>query len=94
MAKDVLELESVEDFQESLRSKAMQDEDFRARLVADPKAVIEEELDFTLPDGFMVHVHEDTAMTGHLVLPPSAAIAESDMEAVAGGGDMDWCSPA
>ena len=87
------EFQTVEEFQSSLRERAVADEEFRARLLSDPNAVIEEELDLTLPDGFNLEVHEDTATTAHLVLPPSASIAEADMSSVAGGGDMDWCSP-
>ena len=65
-------------------SKAAEDEEFRARLIADPKAAIASEVGTTVPDGFEVVVHEDSATTAHLVLPPSAALTEADLEAVAG----------
>ena len=74
-----------------MRNRAVEDEDFRARLLADPKAVIEEELDLSIPDGFNVHIHEENATNVHMVLPPSAALAEQDMQAAAGGSG--WCSP-
>ncbi len=67
-------------------SRADEDGDFRARLIADPKAAISSEVGTTIPDGFDVVVHEDSATTVHLVLPPSPELTEAEMEAVAGGG--------
>ena len=66
-------------------TRAAEDGDFRARLIADPKAAIASEVGTTVPDGFDVVVHEDSATTAHLVLPPSAALTEAELEAVAGG---------
>ena len=85
------EFQTFEDFNNYVRNKAVEDEEFRSRLLADPRAVIEEELDLSIPDGLDIRVHEDTATTSHFVIPPSAKLAEEDMRAVAGGGD--WCSP-
>ena len=67
-------------------SKAADDSDFRASLIADPKAAISGEIGADIPDGIEVAVHEDSATTAHLVLPPSPALTEADLEAVAGGG--------
>ena len=85
------EFQTFEDFNNYMRSKAVEDEEFRSRLLADPRAVIEGELDLSIPDGIDIQVHEDTATTSHFVLPPSAKLAEEDMRAVAGGGN--WCNP-
>ena len=85
------EFQTYEDFHNYMRSKAVEDEEFRSRLLADPRAVIEEELDLPVPDGIDIQVHEDTATTTHFVIPPSAKLAEEDMRAVAGGGN--WCNP-
>ena len=74
-------------------SKAEEDGDFRARLMADPKAAIVAETGTTVPDGFDVLVHEDSATTAHLVLPPASALTEAELAAVAGGdhaGDVFW----
>ena len=84
------QFQTFEDFNNYVRNKAVEDEEFRSRLLADPRAVIEEELDLSVPDGLNIQVHEDTATTAHFVIPPSAKLAEEDMRAVAGGG---WCSP-
>jgi len=84
------EFQTFEDFNNYMRNKAVEDEEFRSRLLADPRAVIEEELDLSIPNGLDIQVHEDTATTSHFVIPPSAKLAEEDMRAVAGG---NWCSP-
>ena len=66
-------------------SKAAEDGDFRTRLLADPRAAISAETGVTIPKGFNVVVHEDSGTTAHLVLPPSPALTEAEMAAVAGG---------
>ncbi len=70
-------------------SKAEEDGEFRARLIADPKAAISSEVGAALPDGFDVAVHEDSATTAHLVLPPSPQLSEAELETVAGGFGWD-----
>ena len=67
-------------------SRAAEDGNFRARLIADPKAAISAETGQTIPDGFDVVVHEDSATTAHLVLPPTPELSEAEMANVAGGG--------
>ena len=84
------QFQTIEEFNDYMRNRAVEDQEFRSRLLADPKAVIEEVLDMSIPDGFSVQVHEESATTAHMVIPPSAALAEQDMHAVAGAG---WCSP-
>ena len=66
-------------------SKADEDGEFRARLIADPKAAISAETGTTVPDGFDIVIHEDSATAAHLVLPPSPALTEAEMATVAGG---------
>ncbi len=87
------EFQSVEEFHGYLQSKAVEDEEFRSRLLTDARSVMEDELDMSIPDGFNIEVHEESATTAHLVLPPSAALTEENLRSVAGGGNMDWCSP-
>ena len=65
-------------------SKAAEDNNFRAHLIADPKGTISSEIGQTIPDGFDVVVHEDSATIAHLVLPPSGKLSETEMESVAG----------
>ena len=74
-----------EEMRAELIDKAAQDERFRARLLDEPKAAINEALGIDLPDSVTVHVHEDTATAAHLVLPPSAALGEAELAGVAAG---------
>ena len=67
-------------------SKAEEDGEFRASLIADPKAAIASEIGTAIPEGFDVVVHEDSATTAHLVLPPSPVLTEAEMEMVSGAG--------
>ena len=46
--------------------KAVEDDDFRARLVADPCVTVEEETGLRFPDGYQLHVHEESATAAHL----------------------------
>ena len=66
-------------------SKAAADSEFRARLIADPRAAISAEIGQPIPEGFDVVVHEDSATTAHLALPPSPKLTEAEMEMATGG---------
>ena len=68
-------------------TKAAEDGEFRTRLLTDPKTAISAETGVTIPEGFDVAVHEDSATTAHLVLPPSPQLTEAEMEAVAGAAN-------
>ena len=77
------------ELREHLIEKAAMDEAFRARLLSDPKAAVEEELGLTIPADFTLKVHESVPNISHLVLPPLAALDESALEQAAGGTDWD-----
>lgn len=68
-------------------ASAWSDDAYKARLVADPKAVLTE-AGIELEDGVDVQVVEDTASVRHLVLPAAPAegeLSEDALEQVAGG---------
>ena len=73
------------EMRDRILSRAAEDGEFRALLIADPKAAISAEIGQTIPDSFDVLVHEESAATAHLVLPPSATLTEAELEAAAGG---------
>ena len=73
------------EMKEQILSRADEDGEFRARLIADPKAAIASEVGTAVPDGFDIVVHEDSATTAHLVLPPSPKLTEAELETAAGG---------
>lgn len=81
---------TVSALRQHLIDKATVDDEFRSQLVADPKAAIAAETGMTVPSEFHIEVHEDTATTSHLILPPSAQLGEADLVQVAGG--FDWNS--
>ncbi len=72
--------------------KCLKDASFRQRLLADPRAALEEELGTRLPDDVEVKAHEETAETIYLVLPPGRSgdvqadeLSDQELETVAGG---------
>ena len=64
---------------DNIIAKASEDGEFRARLLADPRAAIEELTGTPVPDAFTVQVHEETATLFHLVLPPDGRLSEAEM---------------
>ena len=82
------EIVTVGAMRERLLAKASEDETFRARLLADPKAAVQEELGLAIPAGFTIKVHEEAADTSHLVLPPLASLDEAELALAAGGADI------
>ncbi len=66
--------------------KAAEDDDFRARLIADPRATVEEEVGLRFPDGYRIHVHEESATEAHVVLPPKPELSKEQLDRIAGGG--------
>ena len=79
---------TVSVLRQQLIEKATADREFRNQLMADPKTAIKAETGLTVPSEFKVEVHQDTATTGHLILPPSAELGEADLAQAAGG--IDW----
>ena len=78
------------EMQETVLTRAGEDEEFRARLLADPREAIEEATGAPIPDVFTVEVHAESATTFHLVLPPTARLTEEEMAQVfAGTGDWN-----
>jgi len=73
------------DAAESLESRAGQDSEFRARLLASPKEAIEQEFGVRLPADHEIHVHEETYSTTHLVLPPRSKLSREEREAARTG---------
>ena len=85
MSKPIEELNSPGELRDHLISKATNDSEFRASLVADPKAAVNAELGVNIPDGVAVSVYEDSATAVHLVLPPNEELATETLEEIAGG---------
>ncbi len=83
------------EMERSIVQRSLEDENFRQRLLDDPKAALEEELGTRLPEGVQIRAVEETAQTIYLVLPSSSPLGEGelserDLEAIAGGADTVW----
>ena len=70
--------------------KAAEDDDFRARLIADPRATVEEETGLRFPDGYRIHVHEESTADAHLVLPPRPELSREQLDRISGGAAPWW----
>ena len=99
MSQAFSEMKSGDEMRDHMVGKATDDAEFRTRLVADPKAVLNEELGVELPDNFAISVHEDNSTHVHLVLPPEQHLdlaALEDVRAAHGtnqsGGANCWGS--
>jgi hypothetical protein len=74
-----------------LVQRSLEDEEFRQRLLDDPKGTLEQELGSRLAESIEVRVVEESADTIYLVLPSASPFGEggelSDeaLESVAGG---------
>ena len=82
-----------------LIARGLEDESFRQRLLADPRAAIAEELGTRLPAEVQVVAAEETADTIYLVLPPATRqgdneLSDRELESVAGGGTWSTCQGA
>jgi Nitrile hydratase, alpha chain len=79
----------------TLVRRSLQDEEFRQRLLDDPKGTVEQELGTRLPEGVEVRAVQESADTIYLVLPSTSPIggggeiSDEDLEAVAGGAYTD-----
>ena len=76
---------TMSEMKDHIMARAVEDDEIREKLLADPKAVISAELGVSIPDNFAIQVHEDSADTAHLVLPLSDKLTEEDLAQVAGG---------
>ena len=88
MSQAFAELKSGEEMRAFLVGKAADDAEFRARLVADPKQVLNEEFGMPLPDAFELSIHEDSGTHVHLVLPPSDQLDPTALAEVRGGHEL------
>jgi hypothetical protein len=77
------------EWERRLIQRSLEDEEFRQRLLDDPKGAVEQELGSALPEGIQVRVVEESADTIYLVLPSASVVggelSEEDLAAVAGG---------
>ena len=78
-------------FEDEIVLKAWNDPEFRKKLLASPKEVIQEEMlkikpELKLPDDFQVFVHEETPKAFHMTLPAKPAENNEEWLANVAGG--------
>ena len=78
-------MRSERELREHVLTKAAEDAAFRAQLIVDPKGTVEHECGLKFPDGYRLEVHEESATTTHMILPPASRLAERELQVVAGG---------
>lgn len=71
-------------------ARAWSDEDFKDRLVSDPRAVLAE-YGIEAPEGVEIKVVEDTDAVRHITLPLSPAGELADEELVGSAGADSYC---
>jgi hypothetical protein len=81
------------DLEAKIVARAWSDDDFKAKFLADPKAMFEEHLGTKLPETLTMTAHEETADAIHFVIPAKPQIdldelSDEDLERVAGGVDV------
>ena len=79
------------DIEARIVTKAWKDEAYKQELLANPKAIFEQEFGVELPAEISVQVLEENSTTLNFVLPmrPETSgyeLSETELEAVAGGG--------
>ena len=78
-------METKDSMQAKLIAKTEEDSEFRARLLTNPRAALNEAFHIEIPDDFNVEVHEDNTRTAHLVLPPAAELTDDQLQQASGG---------
>ena len=76
---------------EALLSSSVEDDDLRQRLLANPAATIEQELDIKLDEGHEIRLHEETYSLTHLALPPRSPFSATErQEARTGAQSLEF----
>ena len=83
------------EMERTIVQRSMEDEDFRQRLLDDPKGAVEQELGSRLPEGVEVRAVEESAQIIYLVLPSASPLgqggelSDQELDEVAGGDESD-----
>ena len=80
------------ELQTALIEKCWKDPEFRRKVVADPKGLLESDTGKKLPSDVKIFIHEEDADTLHFSIPPTPSniseLSDADLERVSGGTDL------
>jgi len=80
------------DIETRLIEKCWKEPEFRKQVLADPKGAFERQFGRPLPADLKIIIHEDSANTINLALPPAPVnvqeLSEDELEKVAGGTEF------
>jgi hypothetical protein len=87
--------ETQEQVLQQITSRAAVDGEFRARLLGDPHAAVQEAVGIQLPETFRIRfIEKDQGLDAMVILPDlideAAELSEEELEAVAGGSEWTW----
>ena len=79
-------MQTSTEIEAQIRAKADEDEDFRGRLIQDPREAIRELTGVQVPDTFEIHIHEETDKDFHMVLPQAGKhLSNEELSGTSGG---------
>jgi hypothetical protein len=90
------------ELERTIVERSLEDEDFRRRLLENPKGTVDREMGIRLPEYIEVRAVEESTDTIYLVLPSVSVVgsgggelSDQDLDAVAGGGTQQpsWDLP-
>ena len=84
-------MQSIHQMRQTLAEKAAGDDEYRSRLLSDPRGVVKSEFDVEVPDDLDIQVHEDRRGVAHLVVPLGPKLGEDNLAQVAGGKMGMYC---
>ena len=79
------QMKTLDEMRQQLIDKAEDDLAFRSRLLAEPRAVVEEQFGIEVPESVELRVHEDSRSAVHLVLPPEPKLDMQELRTASGG---------
>ena len=87
-------MQTPQEMRTRIIDKAVNDSEYRERLLSNPNAAVGEELGVPIPDSLTIHVHEEGAGDAHLVLPPSSRLSEDELGTAAGADGWKFFFPS
>ncbi|MEN6349701.1 MAG: NHLP leader peptide family RiPP precursor [Syntrophomonas sp.] len=83
------------EIEDELIKRCWEDDDFKNKLMADSKAVVESLMGDKLPPGFSITVHEESQNQIHIVIPVKPdfrKLSDDDLEKITAGFVSDYWS--